>query len=209
VLPLEFLQISAAVALVATSAGFIVGVVRRRRELRAPVVRSFRLPVRGTQAVWVVGTLVAVFWPVGFFLLPEYTYHWPAGPDFPISSGLQLLGVVLGITGGLLFSRSARALGAQMTPEIRVQEGHRLIRTGPYRYVRHPVYTGILLTALGQTLLFLSPLAGSLTILLAVLAVYRARLEEELLGSPEAFGAEYAAYATRTGRFLPKWPTRP
>ncbi len=96
-----------------------------------------------------------------------------------------------------------------LTPAIQVQAGHRLVETGPYRTVRHPLYTAIMLIAAGQTLLFLSLPMGVLTLILVGLATYRARLEEGLLRSPAAFGARYDAYMARTGRFLPASSHRP
>jgi len=204
VLGLLFVQISAAVSLVATLAGFLVGLKRRRRPTGAVRVRLKKHPPRWTEVAWILGTFVAIFWPLGIFLLPEYAYHWPAVPDFPGSWVVQIFGVPLAIGGGMLFSRAARALGTQMTPAIQVQEGHQLLRTGPYRRVRHPVYTAILAIALGQTLLFLSPLAALLALLIFGLAEYRAHLEEDLLRSPEAFGPTYDAYMAETGRFLPR-----
>jgi len=83
------------------------------------------------------------------------------------------------------------------------------MQTGPFRYIRHPVYTAIVGAALGQTLLLLSLPLALLTLLLAGLALYRARAEEALLRSPKAFGATYDAYMARTGRFLPRLPFRP
>jgi protein-S-isoprenylcysteine O-methyltransferase Ste14 len=204
VLSLLFVQVCAAVALAATFAGVLAG----RAWLpgpRGPVRVVARRPsASGTQSIWILGTLIAVFWPVGAFVAPMYAYHWPTTPDFFGSWAVQLLGVGLSASGGILFARSARALGRQMTPVIQVQEGHQLLQTGPFRYIRHPVYTAIVTGALGQTLLFLSPPLAFLTVLLAGLAMYRARLEEALLSSPQAFGAAYASYMARTGRFLPR-----
>ncbi len=208
-LPVLFVQISAAVALVGTVTGFAAGIAQRRRALGEVHVVARKDPVRGTTILWVGGTLVATFWPLGFFLLPQFAYHWPAFPDFPASWVVQIIGVAFGVTGGVLFSRAARALGTQMTPEIRIQQGHQLIEVGPYRRIRHPVYTAILFVAFGQSLLFLSLPAALLALLLAALAVYRADLEERLLSSPDAFGATYDAYAARTGRFLPRLRSKP
>jgi protein-S-isoprenylcysteine O-methyltransferase Ste14 len=147
--------------------------------------------------------LVAFFWPVGIFLVPMYAYHWPAFPDFAYSWVVQVLGVVLGVSGGLLYSRSVRALGARMTPVIQVRRGDELVEEGPYRVVRHPMYIAVVMISLGQTLLCLSLPAAILTLILLGLAIYRAQLEEGLLGSTEGFGTAYASYATRTGMFLP------
>ena len=63
--------------------------------------------------------------------------------------------------------------------------------------------------ALGQTFFFLSLPLALLTLMLTGLAYDRARLEESLLRSPEAFGATYDLYMARTGRFLPRWSTHP
>ena len=83
------------------------------------------------------------------------------------------------------------------------------MEAGPYRFVRHPIYTAIVMIAAGQSLLFLSLPVALLAALLLVLAVYRARLEEALLGSSAPLGAAYAAYIARTGRFLPRLRHRP
>lgn len=203
-LALLVVQILAALGLGATGVGFVIGPVQRRFPREPVRVVAKRPPAPGTQALWVGGTLLAVLWPVGVFLAPLYAYHWPALPDFPGSWVVQAVGVVLGASGGVLFFRSARAMGRQMTPAIQVQEGHRLLQDGPYRYVRHPVYTAILAVALGQTLLYLSLPLAVVSGMLVALALYRSRQEESLLRSPEGFGAAYDAYARRTGRFLPR-----
>ncbi len=199
-----FVQISAAIALIATTIGVLVGLGRRPRSTEPPDVVARQLPAKGTQSLWLSGTFLAIFWPVGIFLIPMYAYHWPPLPDFPYSWVVQVWGVAFGVFGGVLFSRASRTLGKQMTPVIELRRGHQLIQTGPYRFVRHPVYTAIVLIALGQALLFLSLPAAVLTVLLAGLANYRARLEEALLGSAAGFGTMYQSYVARTGRFLPR-----
>ena len=207
-LPLPFVQVCAGIALAATLVGFILGRSRLPTSNEPVRVVATRAPARGTQVVWILGTLVAVFWGIGVFLAPAYAYHWPVFPDFPSSTAVQVLGIALSVTGGILFSRAARALGRQMTPAIQVQRGHQLMQTGPYRYIRHPVYTAIIAVALGQTLFFLSGPVALLTLLLVGLAVYRARLEEALLASPAAFGTTYDSYVAHTGRFLPRLRSR-
>ncbi|MGA8663494.1 MAG: isoprenylcysteine carboxylmethyltransferase family protein [Thermoplasmata archaeon] len=208
-LSLLLVQIGAGISLAGVVLGFLVGRLRLPQRSTAVRVIATRTSVVGMQAAWILGVLLAMLWPVGAFVAPPYAYHWPALPDFPFSWVVQILGIVLGVAGGLLYSRSARLLGRQMTPVIRVQEGHQLMQTGPYRYIRHPVYTAILAVALGQTFFFLSLPLALLTLMLTGLAYYRARLEESLLRSPEAFGATYDLYMARTGRFLPRWSTHP
>ena len=160
---------------------------------------------RWTQVLWVAGSLTAAFWSIGVLLAPSFAYDWPRLPGFPFSTFVQALGFSISILGGLLFFTAARALGPHMTPAIQLREGHRLVETGPYRYVRHPVYTAILTGAAGGTLLYLSLPLALVALVLLVLASYRAALEEKLLGSPEGFGETYARYVARTARFLPRF----
>jgi protein-S-isoprenylcysteine O-methyltransferase Ste14 len=83
-----------------------------------------------------------------------------------------------------------------------LQPDHRLVTTGPYRYLRHPSYSGALLAALGFGVAL-----GHWTSLLALLVTwaigiaYRIRVEEAALH--DAFGAEYDAYRARTRRLVP------
>lgn len=203
-LSLLTVQVLAAVSLLALIGGFLVGhSLPHPPRLRVRVVAR-RSPARWTEVAWVAGALIVSFWSVGVLLVPAYTYHWPAAPDFPGSDVLQLIGFAASLAGGFLFFAAARALGRHMTPAIQVQEGHALVEEGPYRYVRHPAYTAIATAAVGLSILYLSPILSLLTLLLIGLAIYRAHLEEELLASPEAFGKAYTEYMGRTGRFLPR-----
>lgn len=200
-------QVLAALSLAALVGGFLVGhlLAPISREAVRVVVR--REPGRWTEVVWVGGSLLAALWPIGVLLVPTYTYHWPVFPDFSYSIDIQLFGWVLSVCGGLLFFASVRALGPHMTPAIQVAEGHRLVQVGPYRYIRHPAYTAIVSGAVGQSIVYLSPILAVVALALVGLAVYRAHLEEDLLSSPEGFGQAYSEYVARTGRFLPR--TRP
>jgi len=182
----------------------------RPSALRNPVrVVAERDPGRWTEVAWLAGTFVAVLWPIGVLAVPEFAYHWPTTPDFLASWAFQLSGFAISVGAGILFFRASRALGNYMTPAIRVRQDHQLVQEGPYRYIRHPLYTAIVASAGGLSLLFLSPVLLAVTLLLAGVASHRARLEEELLGSPEAFGSAYAGYVARTGRFLPRIRSRP
>jgi protein-S-isoprenylcysteine O-methyltransferase Ste14 len=197
-------QFDAVAGLVIVAAVVLVGRFRLPRRGSAPPPVASRRLLPGTMAAWLGGTLVATLWPIAVLLAPSAAYDWPALPNGPGTTVVQLLGIALGLSGGLLFISAVRALGVHMTPVIQAQEGHQLVQAGPYRWVRHPVYTAILAVSLGQTLLYLSTPLAALTVVLLVLAVYRSGLEEELLGSPEIFGAAYGAYKARTGRFLPR-----
>jgi protein-S-isoprenylcysteine O-methyltransferase len=113
------------------------------------------------------------------------------------SAALVLLG------GGLALRWAAiLTLGRFFTPDVAVHQGHRLVASGPYRYLRHPSYTGLLAAFLGLGLFFgnwLSLAALMIPITLAVL--HRVRIEEAVL--LEALGPDYAEYRARTKRLIP------
>ncbi|MBI3554444.1 MAG: hypothetical protein HY077_18260 [Elusimicrobia bacterium] len=120
-----------------------------------------------------------------------------------IPEALFIEAVGLGLTtAGLLLCVWARVhLGRFWSGEVQLKEGHRLIASGPYAFVRHPIYTGFLLAVCGSAVT-LGEVRG-LLILAATIAAYarKIRLEEELLNS--RFGAEYDQYERRTWALLP------
>lgn len=204
VLSPEIVQALSATYLAVGAVGLLLGgpAVRRRREPAR--VKARGNPSRLSELVWMTGATIMVLWPVYVLLLPRYAYDWPSVPRFPYSDLVQLVGFGISIAGGLLFFAAASALGKHLTPAIQVQEGHRLVQEGPYRYIRHPVYTAGISVGVGLSVLYLSPVLGSLMVVLAGIAHYRARVEERFLSSDAAFGAAYTDYMARTGRFLPK-----
>lgn len=106
------------------------------------------------------------------------------------------------IAGMLLRAWAVHVLADHFTVEVTIQPGHRLIRRGPYRWLRHPSYTGSLMTFYGFALA-LGNLGSLLVIVLPVTAAFfrRIRVEERVLS--EAFPTQYAAYARQTKRLVP------
>ena len=95
-----------------------------------------------------------------------------------------------------------RSLGNNVTDTVTIRQEHRLVVNGPYRWVRHPMYTFTLLMFGGFSLLtanWFIAVAGALTLFLLVA---RTPIEEAKLTAK--FGAEYRAYMQRTGRFFPR-----
>ncbi len=85
----------------------------------------------------------------------------------------------------------------------RLKADHELIRNGPYRFVRHPIYTGILL-AMAGTALAVGELRGVFSFLITLASFYRkARREEQFL--LQEFGDRFKAHASQTGMFLPRF----
>jgi protein-S-isoprenylcysteine O-methyltransferase Ste14 len=95
-----------------------------------------------------------------------------------------------------------RHIGEFWSARVTLKEDHRLIQSGPYARVRHPIYTGVLVAMMGTALF-----VGEWRALLGVLLVFvthwlKARREEALL--TEQFGAEYREYRERTGSLVPR-----
>src|SRR2546429_7645181 len=98
--------------------------------------------------------------------------------------------------------RSIVAIGRHYDLELEVHADHEIVRTGPYRIVRHPIYTGLLVHLTGACLATgnLLLVAGTLLIVLPIFVV-RARTEERLLR--EQLGPTYDAYAREVGMLIP------
>ena len=127
---------------------------------------------------------------------------WMAWSSMPLPIGLRWAGVVLLVMGSLVLVWTFRSLGQNLTDTVVTRERHTLVVQGPYRWVRHPLYSSaaLLITALSliaANWFFL--VAG--VVLLCVL-IMRTRIEEENLVA--RFGDSYRAYMARTGRFVPK-----
>ena len=111
------------------------------------------------------------------------------------SIGLTWVGVAVAIW-------ARYCIGEFWSARVTLKEGHRLIRSGPYVFVRHPIYTGMLLACVG-TALVVGEWRGVLAVVLLVTAHWRKALREERLLTSE-FGEEYSAYRRSTGFLFPR-----
>ena len=116
------------------------------------------------------------------------------------SPGAALAGVFL-CCGGITCAVWARAvIGANWGMPMTFKQNHRLVTTGPYAYVRHPIYAGILVAMLGSVLV-LSLWWLVILIANAVQFIYAAKKEEQLM--LRNFPDEYAPYMSRTWMLIP------
>ena len=120
---------------------------------------------------------------------------------WPHALGFDLLGLALEVAG-LGFTVWARqVLGKNWSARITTAATQRLIVTGPYRLVRHPIYTGVL-AALAGTAILLGAVRGSVAVALAMIAFsLKVRREETALRG--RFGDAYLAYARSVPAILP------
>ncbi|MEO8358973.1 MAG: isoprenylcysteine carboxylmethyltransferase family protein [Vicinamibacteria bacterium] len=130
--------------------------------------------------------------------------RWPGWlGDTWIIGGLTRYWIAVAVVAaGLGLSIWARrALGRNWSGTVAVKEDHELIQSGPYVWVRHPIYSGILLMILG-TGLASGRAHGLLAFPIAVSALWlRSRAEERWMG--EVFGERYAAYRRKSWALIP------
>jgi len=137
-----------------------------------------------------------------FGLFIPSLFMFSADPADSTALLLAPSGCFLALGGAALVLRSRAALGPAWSFVPKADPGEGLVTTGPYRLVRHPIYLGLALLAMGEALAF-----GSWPALLIVLSgivptfVWRAREEEKLLS--RTFGERYAVYRQQTRMIIP------
>jgi protein-S-isoprenylcysteine O-methyltransferase Ste14 len=115
---------------------------------------------------------------------------------------LDLLAPLLAFASIAIGLSAVRTLGRQWSYEARLIEGHKLVTEGPYRWVRHPIYTAMFGKLIASNFAFGAPwgllAAGGIFV---VGTLIRIRAEEKLMR--EAFGPAYDEYARRVPAFVP------
>jgi protein-S-isoprenylcysteine O-methyltransferase len=125
---------------------------------------------------------------------------WP--PPATLAAPALWTGLLLMAGGMVLRLWSVRVLAEHFTVDVSILPGHRLVREGPYRLLRHPSYSGLLLSLLGFAVALADGAALLAVALPAAIAFSRRiRVEERVLH--EAFPGEYPGYARQTWRLLP------
>jgi protein-S-isoprenylcysteine O-methyltransferase Ste14 len=151
---------------------------------------------RGTKWIVALAARVAIF---GALVIAALLPGLRAGANDWWTLGLGL-GLVL--AGVALRSWAIVTLGRFFRREVTIAPGQRLVRRGPYRMLRHPSYTGLLLVCAGYGLAFGSWVGAAVALIAMGLGLLpRIRVEERALQG--AFGAEYADYARSTSRLVP------
>ena len=118
------------------------------------------------------------------------------------SGSMQYVGFILIAAGIFLREWSIWVLGKHFTVRVQVRDKAKLVTQGPYKYIRHPSYTGGFLTFAGIPLAIGTWTGALVAIIVSIIAYqYRIRIEEDAL--QEAFGSEYEEYKKRTWKLLP------
>ena len=119
----------------------------------------------------------------------------------PLVAALAWAGVVLTWLGVGIAIWARRTLGANWSDKVVLKVDHELIRNGPYRYLRHPIYTGVLLAVAGTTLMIGEWRGVAAFVVVGTNYYVKAKREERILAIK--FGEAFAEHKRRTGFFLP------
>jgi protein-S-isoprenylcysteine O-methyltransferase Ste14 len=142
---------------------------------------------------------------IGFAAILIYAIHplWLSWSSLPLPLWLRWLGVGLALLGFALLQWAQNTLGKNWSDTPRMIKEQSLITSGPYRFIRHPIYTAFLLI-LGSTLLISANwLIGIAWMGMTILEVTsRIGFEENLM--LEYFGEQYREYMKQTGRLFPR-----
>lgn len=160
-----------------------------------PRFRSFSSKTirdRGSGALIIIAVFVSIavafsFSNAGFTPLPDWVFY---------------LGISMMVLGIGVRQWAIAVLGRFFSLDVRVQADHRVVDKGPYGLVRHPAYTGAILTLLGMS--FALKTWGATIVLLVIFGIafgYRIHVEEKTLSAE--LGSDYTSYMKRTKRLLP------
>ena len=166
----------------------------RAAEPASPVVALEAKTARFSRALLIFHSIAfgAMYFGLANAVFPDRVPTW-----FP---GQRVVGTLV-MAGGAALMCWARVHFHSWRFRAKLDEGHQLATEGPFRYLRHPIYMGLNLLALGTAIWVPTPFVWAGFVLMVLGSDLRARAEETLLD--QAFGPTYRAYRARTRRFVP------
>lgn len=166
---------------------------RRAKRRRVVSNRRSRSDILGLVAALIgMAILPAVYIATGF---PQFA-------DYPASAWTVALGTIIFAAALWVFRASHKELGRNWSITLEIREQHKLVSTGLYAMIRHPMYTSFLLMSLGQAFLIANWVAG-LAGLIGFAVLFFLRIDKEERMMLENFGPQYRTYMERTKRLIP------
>ena len=167
--------------------------------------------VKSTQETrgWLAGNWHGIFLLIGGLFLSNLPFLAKVGVSIssltilliPSSIVINVVIIVFAVTGLMVALIARRTLAGNWSRAVAFKEDHELITTGLYHYVRHPIYTGVLLMILA-TALSVGTLSAGIGFVIIVLGLwFKLRAEEEIL--TKHFPKEYSVYKDRTKALIP------
>ncbi|MGY5879319.1 MAG: protein-S-isoprenylcysteine O-methyltransferase [Candidatus Thorarchaeota archaeon] len=173
--------------------------------IRAPSVRKASKTEKSEEKKPTRERVMVFFNFVGMLGIP-FVYILTTWLDifaFQMPEIVRLFGIVFCIAGLVFLAWIHRALGKHWSMMLKLGEEHKLVTTGPYSRIRHPMYTFFYILVISTALISANLFVGVFGIG-AWTALYLVRIDDEEAMLLEEFGEEYREYMERTGRLLPK-----
>jgi protein-S-isoprenylcysteine O-methyltransferase Ste14 len=120
----------------------------------------------------------------------------------PLPDAARWAGVALGVASLGFWTWTHIALGRPWSAQLQLRDDHRLVTTGPYARIRHPMYTAIIAWMIGAAVITANWAVVAFAVAMMVFVATRVSREEQMM--LERFGDGYREYMQRTGRFLPR-----
>jgi protein-S-isoprenylcysteine O-methyltransferase Ste14 len=114
---------------------------------------------------------------------------------------IRLLGIIVYSLGIIITAFAHNELGKYHSIEVTIQNDHKLVQIGLYKYIRNPIYLGMILSFLGYGMIFRSLICISLIVIIIGLFIWRIYAEEKVL--KKEFGKEWTDYQNKTWRLIP------
>lgn len=165
------------------------------RRVKAP--ERMELPLKRFIAYW-LPLLIAILligpgdWFGHSFLHENFVRH---------TTLVYSIGLALCVSGAVLAIWSRHLLGKNWSLSVQLKQDHELIRSGPYRFVRHPIYSGLLLLFIGNVLM-VGDWRGILALAIVLVSLWF-KLKQEERWLAQHFGAAYLVYKKHTKALVP------
>lgn len=158
---------------------------------------------RRQEGLFILATLRplgAVYWLSVFAWMMNPRWMEWSSVSLPVS--LRWAGVIALLTGAALLVWTFRTLGTNLTDTVVTRQTHTLVVNGPYRWIRHPLYSSAGLFIVAMSLIAANWFFFVAGVALLSILIARTRIEEQNLVA--RFGDSYQRYMERTGRFVPR-----
>jgi len=156
------------------------------------------------KGLMVLTAIITVIGVIGLILYLLALPWWP-WTHIPLGEYVQWIGIIVSIIPIFYLVWVHRHLDKQWSIALEIQEDHKLITTGPYKRIRHPMYLGIFVYTIGLCLISLDILV-TLFFVFTIWVNYR-RIPNEEQMMIDQFGDEYIKYMGKTGRLIPSFRT--
>lgn len=161
-------------------------------------------PISWNEEGMSVMVLLRLFGLIGWLSVITYLINpdWMKWSEISLPDWARWIGVVTGAISVPLLYWLFKSIGKNITQTVKTRKKHELVTTGPYRWVRHPLYSVGTLLFLSFALISSNWFIGLMTLMSLVMLMVR--LPKEEMNLIERFGDEYKDYMRRTGRLIPR-----